>query len=70
MTDTRTASPYDIQIKRAVLRTNRSGLYIHDIRASIIEISIFESIDKLSLSGEITLLDDGNLYSQVDFSGL
>lgn len=69
MTDTRTASPYDIQIKRAVLRTNRSGLYIHDIRASIIEISIFESIDKLSLSGEITLLDDGNLYSQVDFQG-
>ena len=69
MTDTRTVSPFDIQIKRAVLRTNRSGLYIHDIRASIIEISIFESIEKLSLSGEITLLDDGNLYSQVDFQG-
>ena len=69
MSTTRTTSPYDVQIRRANLRTERQGLYITDIRASIIELSIYESIGKLSLSGELTLLDDANLYSQVDFQG-
>ena len=69
MSTTRTTSPYDIQIRRANLRTERQGLYITDIRASIIELSIYESIDKLTISGYITIVDNDNIYSQVDFQG-
>ena len=69
MSDQRVTNPFDINIKRAVISTNRQGLYITDIRASIIELSLYESLDKLSIAGDLTLLDDANLYSQIDFLG-
>ena len=41
-----------------------------DVKNLIIDIDIFESIDKPYLTGSVIMLDDNNLYSQIKFNGI
>lgn len=41
-----------------------------DIRNFIIDIDIFESIEKPYLTGNVVMMDDNDLYSQINFTGI
>ena len=41
-----------------------------DVKNLVIDIDIFESIDKPYLTGSVIMLDDNNLYSQINFTGI
>jgi hypothetical protein len=46
------------------------GIITSDIKNLIIDIDIFESIEKQYLTGIVIMLDDNNLYSQINFTGI
>jgi len=41
-----------------------------DVKNLVIDIDIFENIDKPYLTGSVIMLDDNNLYSQIKFNGI
>lgn len=41
-----------------------------DVKNVVIDIDIFESIDKPYLTGNVIIMDDNDLYSQINFNGI
>jgi len=41
-----------------------------DVKNLVIDIDIFENIDKPYITGNVIMLDDNNLYSQIKFNGI
>ena len=59
-------------ITEASLTADRLGGFeteFIDIRNLIIELSLYESIYDMCITGEITILDDKSLFDEIDFRG-
>jgi hypothetical protein len=63
-------SPHDYVLERALITSPQfvDGASI-DIKNVITDIEIFEHLDKPYLTGNIILVDDNNIYNNVNFSG-
>jgi len=60
------------KITEAAITADRMGgidSTFFDVRASIAELNIFESLDKPYLTGTVVILDDKALFDKIDFQG-
>ena len=65
----KSSSAYSFVLETAEISTpTKSNTY--DIKNVVIDIDIFESIDKPYLTGTVVILDDNNLYSDINFNGI
>ena len=64
----RSQDPSDIIIDRAVITSDRLSAF-YDITNNVVEISIYESLHRLEIFGDILILDDAALVESIDFQG-
>ena len=66
----RAETPFDYELERAIITSPQfnDGATL-DIKNVITDIEIFEHLDKPYLTGNIILVDDNNIYNNVNFSG-
>lgn len=55
--------------KKAEITSDKSGSFFSDIRRSIVELVIFESLDKPYITGQIAVSDDAGLFEGLNFLG-
>ena len=61
-------SPYQFEIKSVKIESERmAGVF--EVAASTMEIVLFEHIDKAYISGHLAILDDANMFENIDFLG-
>lgn len=61
-------TPYQYQIESVKIESDRiSGFY--EVAASTLEIVLYEHLDKAYISGHIAILDDANIFENIDFLG-
>lgn len=65
----RSSSAYSFVLETAEITSPNPTIDI-DVKNLVIDIDIFESIDKPYLTGNVVILDDNNLYSQINFNGI
>ena len=59
-------------ITEAKISADRLGVFdalSYDVRTSISELNIFESLDKPYLTGTVAILDDKGLFDKISFNG-
>jgi hypothetical protein len=57
------------KIKQAVIKADRFGDYEVDIGRMIMELSLFEHIEKSYCTGQIVVLDDSGIFETINFKG-
>lgn len=60
------------KIIEAAISAERMGGFnarFYDVRTSIIEINLFESLDKPYVTGNIAILDDKSLFEKIQLQG-
>lgn len=61
-------SPYQYQIQSVKIESERiTGFF--EVAASTLEIVLYEHLDKSYISGHIAILDDANIFENIDFLG-
>ena len=55
--------------KTAEISSDKDGDFIIDIRSTIVELVIFESLDKPYITGQLAVSDDAGVYDGIDFRG-
>jgi hypothetical protein len=55
--------------KTAEISSDKDGDFIIDIRSTIVELVIFESLDKPYITGQLAVSDDAGIYDGIDFRG-
>ena len=65
----RSSSAYSFVLETAEISTPNLQTSL-DVKNLVIDIDIFENIDKPYLTGNIIMLDDNNLYSNIKFNGI
>ena len=61
-------SPYQYQIQSVKIESERiTGFF--EVAASTLEIVMYEHLDKSYISGHIAILDDANIFENIDFLG-
>ena len=72
MSSSKTSQSQQYKITEAVISADRFGggdISAIDVRTSISELSLFESLDKPYLTGQIIILDDKALFDTISFQG-
>lgn len=68
----KTTQSQQYKITEALLTADRFGggdVSAIDVRTSVVELSLFESLDKPYLSGQVLILDDKALFDSISFQG-
>ena len=68
MTDFPNVSPYQYEIQSIKIETDRLNGFF-EVAASTIEVVFYEHLDKAYISGNISILDDANIFETIDFMG-
>ena len=63
------AKSQQFKITEAVISADRLLEQDFDIRSGIVELNIFESLDKPYLTGQLVVVDDNALFDIIDFNG-
>ena len=61
--------PHEFEMRRAVLSTERNNRHIVDITSSLVELIIFENLERPYLTGTVTYTDGGRTLEIMDFQG-
>tara|TARA_B110000858_G_scaffold197574_1_gene259738 strand:- start:4808 stop:6169 length:1362 start_codon:yes stop_codon:yes gene_type:complete len=61
-------SPYQYEIVSCKIETDRKTA-TYEVAASVAELVLYEHIDKPYISGNLVILDDANLFENIDFLG-
>lgn len=61
-------SPYQYEFRRILIESDRRSTPV-DVTASVVEVVLFEHLDRPYLSGKLALLDDANVFAGIDFLG-
>jgi len=61
-------SPYQYELQSVKISSDRSQA-VFEVASSVMELVLFENIDRPYISGNLTILDDANLFENVDFLG-
>jgi hypothetical protein len=72
MSSGKTTQSQQFKIVEAVISADRFGgndTASFDVRTSVVELSLFESLDKPYLTGQLVLLDDKALFDTIQFQG-
>lgn len=69
MSELRSNTPFDVDLRSALISTNRLGDQTFEIRRSIVELNIYENIETLGISGDLILVDDAGLFQAIDWQG-
>jgi len=66
-----TSQSQQYKITQALITADRFGAEVEgfDVRTSIAELSLYESLDKPYLTGTVVMLDDKALYDKISFQG-
>jgi hypothetical protein len=68
----KTTQSQQFKITEAAITADRIGGFnanFFDVRTSIAELNIFESLDKPYLTGTVVILDDKALFDKINFQG-
>ena len=61
-------SPYQYELQSVAIESQRtSGFY--EVASSVLEINLYEHLDKPYVSASLLLLDDANIFENIDFLG-
>lgn len=61
-------SPYQYELQSVKIESERTtGFY--EVASSVLEINLFEHLEKPFISGTLLLLDDANIFENIDFLG-
>lgn len=72
MSSAKTTQSQQYKIVEAAISADRFGgndVTSFDVRTSVVELSLFESLDKPYLTGQLVLLDDKALFDTIQFQG-
>ena len=72
MSQYKTTQSQQYKITKATITADRLGGIDGnklDVRTSIAELNIFESLDKPYLTGQVVILDDKALFDKINFQG-
>lgn len=61
-------SPYQYEIISCKIETDRKSI-AYELAASVAELVLFEHIEKPYISGNLVVLDDANIFENIDFMG-
>ena len=61
-------SPYQYEIISCKIETDRKSI-AYELAASVAELVLFEHIEKPYISGNLVILDDANIFENIDFMG-
>lgn len=61
-------SPYQYEIVSCKIETDRKSVS-YELAASVAELVLFEHIEKSYISGNLVILDDANIFENIDFMG-
>ena len=61
-------SPYQYELQSVKISSDRSQA-VFEVASSVMELVLFENIDRPYISGNLTILDDANLFENIDFLG-
>ena len=59
-------SPYQYEIISCKIETDRKSI-AYELAASVAELVLFEHIEKPYISGNLVILDDANIFENIDF---